>query len=867
MKNIIRVTTLATLLVLCTIGTQSNATVPVAFQDDNGNASFVRQVVPKLLGQKPRGTLEIKLLTDIANLRGREAVVRLLMEQPQFISHWGALLTDHMKLQRALPEDKYSIGLRDNREQSPECYESVSSIGGAAGFTPDNKIELAEFVRDSAINMAYSKEFNMHELIESSLYLDNLFPAYRGYLFTMGSHPNNVGSMRTAEQQRAEVGSAFDDVFLNRNFQCLSCHRGTYSTTGIGARTHPLYKTIDAAVFDHNGLDANEPAIINNTTYQMNCGGCHGNNGTNGTATYPEGGIVSVLDASASQIQNAINQGETMKDQSYLKDLSYTQLEVIAAWLVSSSSLGKANISETARKHYSVFRSDYFAVDNPEEGDGPWNMSTTCASIVGHVSDAIPAFVSGVESDNLTMRELDELLHSGYKDSWLTDVFVSGLESLDESNSMPGDVALAYMLAAKITDNVWEQLMGSRLTIVNQFARNSWQRNLHKQLTEDVFIANDWSLKELIVSILTKSFFNRQAPASSMASSIYALQPIFDPFIVADQPCIYDDYVGDGNVESQIATPVEGECAFNGQGELVHRYSARTLLTSVGSAMGWAKPKIFESSSYPSKRFTADVGQYISEYNTGDSNVTFQSMLSWDEQLGICQNKNGKADDWLNRLVNGVDGYNAVNPDAPLTWRDLVYSLKDWLIQEPVFGGYDTFKLYETGTSSLDEDAEEDPLSKLKSTGATVEEQLVNAVLEEYQSGFTSLDKEISSNEINESGLRQLCGVYLKSPQFMLAGLIRSDVFEAPRYRVCNGGVCTYEQMCGSYEHTLEDLGYPVACLSDSVVQPFAYLPGRESTTKKKPDPTPTSSQLDMDHSNEEESSSLLNLFNIFTRE
>src|SRR5687767_13653279 len=79
--------------------------------DDSGTASFVRQIVPKLLGRKPRGVLEIELLADIAAVEGREAVVRMLMEQSEFRAHWTAVLIDQMKTQR---ETSWA--------QSPTCY-------------------------------------------------------------------------------------------------------------------------------------------------------------------------------------------------------------------------------------------------------------------------------------------------------------------------------------------------------------------------------------------------------------------------------------------------------------------------------------------------------------------------------------------------------------------------------------------------------------------------------------------------------------------------------------------------------------------------------------------------------------------------
>ena len=829
----IRVISIASLLFVSTAPSFVRATTPLPILDDNGNASFVRQVLPKLLGRKPKGTLEVNLLKDIIELHGREAVVRLLMEQDEFVSHWMAILIDHMKVQRA---DK----LNKNRPQSAECFEEGVDISALqnGNQVPAQASELAQFVRDEPSYTPYDKDFNMHDLVKSSLHLDDLFPAYRGYLYVLASRHNTVSSMRTEAEARAEVGEAFDDVFLNRNMQCISCHRGTYSTTGIGDRTHPLYESLDNAVFDHSGQS--ELPDITHNAYITQCASCHGAKGT-GNPAIPAPGI---LGFTKEQFENAV--ADAIQNGGLMATVTVSPAEDTIAATTNSNNNGiesivdalkdksvfaLENISDTTEKHYAALRRDFFAYEEPDAGEGPWNMNTSCASILDNVSEPIPAFFASINSQTATVKDIDEQLQFGYQDLSLS-ITIPLMPSLDPSNLIPGRTAVAYMLAAKITDNVWEQIFGERLTIVNQFARNSWQKEMHKHLTEDVFIANDWSLKELLVEILGSRFFNRNAPISSMASGPYKLHPIFDPFVPPDQTCLYEEYdssSSDNQTRGNIViehTPNEN-CAFNSQGELVHRYSPRTLLSSIGHALNWPAPKIFPGNNYPSEQFSASIGQYTSEFDPGDKNVGFQVLLNWDSQYGTCNpddeiegNDNVNNNDWLDHLIGNIDEFNELNPGSPLTLGELVLTLKDWLIQEPVFAGYEP---YSTGLYVADSELtvfdtnpdskESDPLTAMKDIDFS-EEQLV------YGLFGTSLEDYVSSETANEGKLRDLCGVYLKAPQFMLASLVRNDVFEAPRYRVCNDDNCSYYSMCSTYKSTLSKLELPIACGLDSVSIP-----------------------------------------------
>jgi len=55
--------------------------LPESRNDDAGNYSFARQVVPLLQGRKIRGYDEVKVLADLASATDRETLVSLLTRQ------------------------------------------------------------------------------------------------------------------------------------------------------------------------------------------------------------------------------------------------------------------------------------------------------------------------------------------------------------------------------------------------------------------------------------------------------------------------------------------------------------------------------------------------------------------------------------------------------------------------------------------------------------------------------------------------------------------------------------------------------------------------------------------------------------------
>jgi hypothetical protein len=84
---------------------------PVPPPDDAGAAAFYEQFLPLVLGRRLRNAQERNYLLDLEALYGRQVVMDLLMEEPEFVSSWKDNLLRHLQLQRD-----------GNRGQSAQCF-------------------------------------------------------------------------------------------------------------------------------------------------------------------------------------------------------------------------------------------------------------------------------------------------------------------------------------------------------------------------------------------------------------------------------------------------------------------------------------------------------------------------------------------------------------------------------------------------------------------------------------------------------------------------------------------------------------------------------------------------------------------------
>jgi len=181
---------------------------------------------------------------------------------------------------------------------------------------------------------------------------------------------------------------------------------------------------------------------------------------------------------------------------------------------------------EPERAH-AAFRYDGFVVDPlTDEGIRPWSWDRACGTFDPTGLEPDPAGVDGklasLSGDQLTVFDLDAALRRGF------DSLAAGGLVRDEAGAIADpDAAMAYLVAATIVEGVWRELVGTPLTIANYFPRNQEARDVLLGLT-DRFVASRYSLRELLVDILTSDYFNRLPPEAGCGGP-YAMPAIYDP--------------------------------------------------------------------------------------------------------------------------------------------------------------------------------------------------------------------------------------------------------------------------------------------------------------------------------------------------
>lgn len=222
---------------------------------------------------------------------------------------------------------------------------------------------------------------------------------------------------------------------------------------------------------------------------------------------------------------------------------------------------------------------------------------------------------------------------------------------------LPGDVladpdeAFAYLVAQNIVDQVWAEVMGNRLTIANYFPRTQMQRDILQELT-DHFVASHFSLKTLLLDILSHPLFNLKAPEEGCGVSAYEVPLILNPWSSAEN---------DATLRN------------NSPGDSVFALSSRPLRRSLHRAMEW--PEYPEYPGGNEQVFQVATGFFLKDGEPGFRGLDFQGRLSWEANYGACKPQG--ASDFVTKLV----GVAQATPGTTL--GDVIIALKDRLVGEP----------------------------------------------------------------------------------------------------------------------------------------------------------------------------------------
>lgn len=205
--------------------------------------------------------------------------------------------------------------------------------------------------------------------------------------------------------------------------------------------------------------------------------------------------------------------------------------------------------------------------------------------------------------------------------TWQVEAFLqAGVDALADRGLVVGDDGVvdgpdsfAWLVGASITDQVWKEAMGERLTIATYFPRNEAQQDRLQAYTRD-FVEARYSLRTLLVDVTTDPYFNAGAPATCTANP-YGMDAVVNPWSKSEE--------------------VEIERG-NGPGDSVHRHSARVLIRSVHDSMGWSQPSAFPASADPIFDLESATGAFLRESQPGFNGTDFQGALAFESVYGAC---------------------------------------------------------------------------------------------------------------------------------------------------------------------------------------------------------------------------------------
>ncbi|HEU0034470.1 MAG TPA: hypothetical protein VFQ53_27795 [Kofleriaceae bacterium] len=425
---------------------------------------------------------------------------------------------------------------------------------------------------------------------------------------------------------------------------------------------------------------------------------------------------------------------------------------------------------------HAAFRVDSFVEDGSTR---PWSWSGACGQF--RAPSTVPSDIAGIDAklasvtgQRATVFDLEQSLARGFAALRAGGVPAPGAALADP------DAALAWLVTLKITEDVYQQVTGTRLTIANYFPRNQASSDLLYALASK-FAGSGFSLKTLLVAIVASDYFNRQPAELGCGPSPYTYPNVFDPWVIAD------------------ADPARQH---NGPGDAVTPVDARTLLQMTSTALEWSAPPLAsrfpgygevgcetlsctglsqacnfgqccvtheaackQNGVFPQIEvpFQRGIGVFLRNSERGFRGLDFQARLAWENRTGACGKPRWVTQDFIDRLAAA----GAADPEA--TVADAIAALKDRLVGEP----------------AIAEGAETDALVAIAGP----------------------LDAPASA--IDAARLRQICGALVQSPQYLLQG-IAGRGGDRPRLTPDSAG---YDAVCADLAAT--GIGVPgrvVAC-------------------------------------------------------
>jgi len=455
-----------------------------------------------------------------------------------------------------------------------------------------------------------------------------------------------------------------------------------------------------------------------------------------------------------------------------------------------------------AERAHAAFRFTGFVADPlaPGEVVRPWEWDAACGSFDPDGLAPDPAGVDGklasLSGDLLTVFDLDEALRRGF------DSLASGGLVIDDGGAIADpDAAMAFLVAATIVEGVWREVIGTPLTIANYFPRNQAARDLLTRLTTD-FVASRYSLRELLVDIVTSDYFDRLPPEAGCGAGPYDMPAVYDPWVTSD--------------------PDPARRA-NGPGDAVAALSPRVVLRAAYDALEWSHPPSYEfpedslevavcldtytceemaalcrrsdtcCEAYQQgcvdppgpgeptpdelRAFERGIGIFLKRGERGFRGLDFQARLVFEDAFGGCASP-GDQPDFVADLVARARS----TPDA--TVGDVVAALKDRLV----------------GDAHIDD--------QVGASGAS-ERGAIESI---FAADLSTVAADVDDLEART---RSLCGVLLSSPLFLLGGVAAPDSSGVP---MLTPESASYAATCSALVARSPLTGFVLTC-GDSLIE------------------------------------------------
>jgi len=760
--------------------------------DDAGDAQWVMDVLPTLLGRPAKSTLELQALVDIVGAEGRGAVVDLLTSRPEFARYWALVLLEDMQIDTGgvhaidtdclVERDPLWQGLGVDYIYTDDYYAGMTTLE-ADDILSHVGPGLAR-VNSPGIDNSFGK------LVEAAVHNDRLDLAFAAHMPVLAS--------THTENNKENLRKRFLDRVLNRNLDCVACHNGEWSTTddplqvqqlaGGWDRTWPHSEVVlEGSLFDY----ADGYGGIANGAY---AGGAVKTNVNNLFGIEQWG---SVTDGSFNGVAGGTDTIYGLKPACVTRSDGTTSQQLMVSAV-------PADVSKFAGMsgHKSVLDvADTFLGDSQQLGSGFFHPQP---NLVPRATHPMPfALVYQQQSGHYTgsacinCHSVGGQLDPGFADipdwriyqvlleSWPTDMNSANCGSAPTTALSNPDLcareairtvraavpyrqkeeydtperALGMAVAMQVADHIAEELSGSRITLQHGMARSLDGADLQRELAYRL-VENGWSLRAVLKHVVLSDGFNRRAPSETGAltpEDHYVLAQVAKPFAQL-RPGL-------------SAAPQDN---FASLGDSVHRHSAVHLVEKVHHALGWPSSwSPGQSGIYPDPDYLNGLGQFKSGDEPGFNEPILPAQLVWEAQMGSCTLSTAAV---RSPQTEQVGPNNISNPGD---WDDWI----DILIDDAVAGDWPIEQVIQLTRERLLQDPKIDPAEAFALEALAYENQVSLGVayvnLDDPQPVMYPFTAGAVDPGDLEDLVRQYCGALVTSPQFMMGGISTADATEA----------------------------------------------------------------------------------------